>query len=362
MNNIKLLLLLMVTFMLSVVSCKNEENKQQAVVFSMSDTMMAKCTFAPVEIKDVKAELKLFGKIVPDNNRQAQVYPIVGGSVQKINVELGDFVEKGQTLAILRSSEVAEFEKERLDALSDLAIAEKNVKVAKELFEGKLSSEKDVNAAERELEKANAEMRRINEVFAIYNLDKNAEYNITAPISGFVVYKDISPNEQIRSDRADAIFSIAQIDEVWAVANVNESDIGKVALGYEAQVQTISYPGKIYTAKVDRIFNAIDPSTKAMKIRAKIPNTDLSLKPEMNATVTLLFSENKMMTAVPSSSVIFDKNKNWVMIFTSRTNIETRQVEVYRQLGDVTYISAGLKEGEKVIAKNGLLIYDALND
>jgi cobalt-zinc-cadmium efflux system membrane fusion protein len=74
------------------------------------------------------------------------------------------------------------------------------------------------------------------------------------------------------------------------------------------------------------------------------------------------YSEHEQMIAVPSSSVIFDKSKNWVMIFKDRANIETRLVEVYRQLGDVTYISSGLAKGDKVISKNGMLIYDALND
>jgi cobalt-zinc-cadmium efflux system membrane fusion protein len=82
----------------------------------------------------------------------------------------------------------------------------------------------------------------------------------------------------------------------------------------------------------------------------------------MNATVTVSYSENEKMIAVPSSSVIFDKSKNWVLIFKNRANIETRLVEVYRQLGDITYINQGLAKGEKVISKNGMLIYDALND
>jgi cobalt-zinc-cadmium efflux system membrane fusion protein len=82
----------------------------------------------------------------------------------------------------------------------------------------------------------------------------------------------------------------------------------------------------------------------------------------MNATVNVAYSEHEQMIAVPSSSVIFDKSKNWVMIFKDRANIETRLVEVYRQLGDITYISSGLVKGDKVISKNGMLIYDALND
>jgi len=68
------------------------------------------------------------------------------------------------------------------------------------------------------------------------------------------------------------------------------------------------------------------------------------------------------MIALPSSAIIFDKSKNWVMVYKDRSNIETRPVEVYNQFGDTTYIRHGLKEGETVISKNQLLIYDALND
>lgn len=322
---------------------------------------MKRCEFATVEMQDVKHELKLFGKIAADNNREANVYPIVGGIVLKINVELGDYVQQGQILATVRSSEAADFQRQKLDAMADVAIAEKNLQVAKDLHAGKLNSEKDVTAAEKELDKAKAELNRISEVFNIYNL-QGSVYNVTAPIDGFIVYKDINRNEELRSDKSDIIFSIAQIDEVWALANVNESDISKVCVGYDAEVQTISYPDKVFKGKVDRIFNAIDPSTKAMKALIKIPNSDFMLKPEMNATVTIKYSEKRQMSAVPASAVIFEKSKTWVMVFKDRNNIETRQVEVYRELRDVYYIKSGLTVGEKVISKNGDLIYDALND
>lgn len=345
-----------------LVSCKAKPPQEDAVAFSISDTMMERCEFSNATTQDVKDELKLFGKIAADNSKKANIFPIMSGNVLKIHVELGDYVKQGQLLATMRSSEVADFQRQLLDARADMALAEKNVQVAKELFEGKINSERDVIAAEKELLKAKAELERIEEVYRIYGLSGGSLFNITAPISGFIVYKDITQNEQLRSDKADIIFSIAQIDEVWVLANVNESDISKAELGYEAEVKTISYPDKIFSGKVDRIFNAIDPGTKAMKILVKIQNPELLLKPEMNATITLKFSENKKLIAVPSSSIIFDKSKNWAMVFKSRTEIETRQVEVYRQLDDVTYILSGLKEHERVISKNGLMIYDALND
>jgi cobalt-zinc-cadmium efflux system membrane fusion protein len=135
-----------------------------------------------------------------------------------------------------------------------------------------------------------------------------------------------------------------------------------VAVGYQAAIKTISYPDKVFTGKIDRVFNAIDPSTKAMKALVRISNANLELKPEMNATITVSYSEHKKLISVPSTAIIFDKSKNWVMVFKDRKTIETRQVEVYRQLGETSYLLSGLAEGETVITKNGLLIYDALND
>ncbi|MNR58591.1 copper/silver efflux system membrane fusion protein CusB [compost metagenome] len=86
------------------------------------------------------------------------------------------------------------------------------------------------------------------------------------------------------------------------------------------------------------------------------------LKPDMNANIKLSFNENQSMIAVPSKAIVFDKSKNFVVVFKDRNNIETRQVEVYRVVGDTTYISSGLKENEKVITNNQLFIYGALNN
>lgn len=345
-----------------LVSCNDKAPEAVAEVFRLSDTTMARCEFYEASLQTVKNDIRLFAKITVDNNKAAQVYPVVGGNVLTIDAELGDHVKQGQKLATIRSGEVAEFQRQLLDAQSDVALAEKNLQVTKDLFEGKLNSEKDVLAAEKELIKAKAELARINEIYAIYKLKDGTIYTITAPISGFILSKNIYPNEQLRADISDPLFSISQINEVWALANVSESDVSKIKLGYDAEVRTLGFPDQVYKGKIDKIFNTIDPETKAMKVRVKIPNENFQLKPEMMATVNVLFTDEQKLVAVPSSSVIFDKSRNWVMVFHDRSNIETRSVEVYRQLNGTSYIRAGLAEGEKVISKNGLFVYDALND
>src|SRR5690606_5611468 len=106
----------------------------------------------------------------------------------------------------------------------------------------------------------------------------------------------------------------------WS-SDVCSSDL-KIQVGYDAEIRTLAFPDIIYQGKIDRIFNAIDPETKSMIVRIKIPNNDLRLKPEMNCTVSVKFSEEQKMVAVPSSAVIFEKSKYWLMVFNDRHNIE----------------------------------------
>jgi membrane fusion protein, heavy metal efflux system len=360
-NIIKVLLIISGFF---IFSCKSHtgNSASDSKTFVLSDTMLKSTTFAKVVREPLKKELEFYGKITADNNKLIEIYPVVGGSVTKVYVELGDFVQKGQLLATIRSTEVAGFEKELNDAQSDVIVARNNLKTAQELYEGKLNTEREVLTAKSELEKSQSQLNRIQETYKIYSLKPNAVYEVRSPISGFILQKEINQDMLLRNDHTNNIFDIAQIDEVWAIANVSEADIQQIDLGYDAQVSTFSYKDKVFNGKIDKIFNVIDPETKSMQVRIKLDNPDFLLKPEMKATVKISNTQKEKMLAVPSSAVIFDKSRYFVMIFKDRFNIETRKVEVFRQVGDLSYINSGLKEGESVVTQNQLLIYDALND
>jgi len=341
---------------------KSDENADQKAKFVLSDTMLKTTTFAKVELKTLKNEAKFYGKISADNNKLIEIYPVVGGNVVKVYVELGDYVKKGQLMATIRSTQVAGYEKDLSDAENDVVVSKNNLKTAQELYEGKLNTERDVLTAKSELTKAQSQLGRIRETYKIYNLKPGAIYEVRSPITGFILEKNINQDMLLRDDHTNNIFDIAEIDEVWAIANVSESDVQEVVLGANADVTTLSYPDKSFHGIVDKIFNFIDSETKAMKVRIKLKNPDFILKPEMKATIKLSYDQKEKMLAVPSSSVIFDKSKNFVMVYKGKDNIETRKVDVFSQVGDVTYITAGITEGETVITTNELQIYDALND
>jgi cobalt-zinc-cadmium efflux system membrane fusion protein len=350
-----------VVFILS--SCNHSEVKlPEEQTFVLSDTMMKRIEIHNAIVEPIRLQLKLAGKIIADENKLVEIFPLVGGNVAEVNVELGDYVPKGKVMAVIKSGEVADFERELIDAQSDLLVSQKNLQVAKDLFDSKLAAEKDVLAAKNEVNKNEAELARLREIFSIYGIDKKAEYQVKSPIGGFVIEKKVNRDMQLRSDKADNIFTVADIYDVWVNANVYETDISKIQNQMEAEIRTLSYPDTVFLGHVDKIYNILDPATKTMKVRIKLHNADFKLKPEMNAQVTLKYKEGGEMVAVPSSAVIFDKSKYYVMVFKDKYNIETREVEVYKQVDNITYIKKGLQNGELIISKNQLLIYDALND
>lgn len=347
----------------AATACKRSApEKEVKEGFRLSDKMLSTMKTAGVVRLPMRAEMTFFGKITTDANKLVEVFPVVGGNVTRVYVELGDYVEKGQLLATIQSTEVAGYAKELEDARSEELLARNKLKVAQEMYSGKLSTEREVLEARSELEKAQSQKRRVSETYKIYNIRGGSTFEVRAPISGFVVEKNINQDMLLRNDRSDNIFDIAQIAEVWALANVNESDINQVRIGMDAAVTTLSYPDKTFSGKVDKIFNVINPETKAMQVRVKLPNPGFLLKPEMRARIRLSYEEpSQQALAVPAKAVIFDQAKTYVMVYHNRTNIETREVEVLREIGDISYIRSGVRDNDTVITENQLLIYQALN-
>lgn len=349
---------------ISLLSCtKKEENKspQAKKGFELSNTMLSSIAMAKAERKNIEDQYSFYGKISADKNSYIDVYPLVGGNVLSVNAELGDYVKKGQVLATIRSTELAEVQKDVSDAKTDLVVAQNNLRVAKEMYEGKLNTEREVLEARSVVQKAQDQMQRATAVSTVYNVKRGNIYSVVAPISGYIVQKNINKDMQLRSDRSENIFDVANTTNVWAIMNVNESDIEKISLGMKAQVSTLSYPDKVFDGRIDKIFKIIDPETNSMQARVVLDNASGLLIPESKATIKVSSSENNTALTVPSKAVIFDDNRSFVVVFKSRTDIKVKEIKILKQVGDVTYISEGLSDGEQVITNNQLLIYRSLN-
>src|SRR6476620_1601532 len=95
---------------ISLFSCKDDKKPEDTKeTFVLSNKMLSTTKTEAAKTEFVKNELSFFGKITADNKKMIEVYPIVGGNVTSVNVELGDYVHKGQLLATIRSTEIAGF-------------------------------------------------------------------------------------------------------------------------------------------------------------------------------------------------------------------------------------------------------------
>lgn len=346
-----------------LAGCSKPEAKEvNKEGFRLSDTMMQQIVLDTVRLRPVQDELVLTGEIATDGDKTVKVYPLVGGVVEQLKVQLGDKVTKGQILAVIKSGEIADVQNQTTAANSDLDIARKNLAVAEDMFKAGLNSERDLVLARAEVTKARGTVGKNVKQLSVYGIGKDGMYELRAPISGFITEKNATDHEQFNNDNVGNLFTVSDLDDVWIMANVFESDISKVKEGYSADVTTLSYPDKHFRGKIDKVFNVLDPDSKVMKVRVRLDNPGYLLKPEMYAQVRVENTEGVKALAVLAKSVVFDKDRNFVMVFKDRTHVETRPVIISKTVGDYSYVSSGLKPGDVVIAKDQLLVYDELND
>jgi len=337
------------------------ENKQVCI----SDSLAKMITIDTAQESTMKNELKLSGEISFDENSVVKVFPFASGQVMNVNASLGDKVTQGQTLAVIRSADVAGTYTDLTSAKADLAISQRALQQAEYLYKNGISSERDYTEAKENYTKAIAANRKVQEQIAINgggNTNAAGTLIVKAPRSGYIVEKNISAGNFIRPDNSSSLFTISDMKDVWVNANVFETDISKVKTGYAAQVTTLAYPDKTFTGKVDNVGSVLDPDSKVLNVRIVLPNPDRLLKPEMFTNVLITNSDALQAVSIPAEAVIFDSGKNYVVVYNSKCNLQVREVGIIKTVEKTTYLSSGLKPGDKVISKNQLLLYNALTE
>lgn len=354
----------LITTSLFFSGCSSSENNKmiERTKYVVPDSLLRTLSIEPVTKCQLSKAVILTGKVAFNDDNVVKIYPMVSGNVQGIKVVLGDYITAGQILAIINSTEMAGYGNDYINAESNLRVAIKTLEKTKDMYKSGLASLTDSLSAEVGYEQAKSALTRINSVLKINGGNAKGQYVIKAPISGFLVEKFVTNNMVIRADNTTNLFTISDLKNVWVMANVYESNISEVHLGDDVDVTTLSYPGKIFKGKVDKVFNVLDPTNKVMKLRIVLPNPTYSLKPEMFANVTVSNKENRQVLCISSKALVFDHSQYYVLVFNSKSDIKITPVEIINTVGDKTYIAKGINEGDKVISSQAILIYDALNN
>ncbi len=356
--------LLLLSSLIALQSCSSNDSKkpEERAKYIIPDSTLKTIKIDTVKRCQLVDAITLTGSVDFNQDNQVNIYPLVSGVVQDIKVQLGDYVQKGQVLGVVRSSEMANYSSSLTTAEANLSVAKKNLEAQKDLYASGLASQLDVTTAQSNYDQAVAQLSLAKRILKINGDNTDGNYVIKAPISGFIVQKNVTNSTSIRTDNGTNIFTISDLKNVWVQANVYESNIGKIHLGDPVEITTVSYPDKVFTGKVSKILNVLDPTSKVIKVRIVVSNEDYALKPQMFARVVATNQQNSDAICIPASALVFDHSQYYVLKYNGKGSADITPVTVLSKLGDRVYLSNGIAEGDKVVASEAILIYDALNN
>jgi len=320
--------------------------------------------FVQVSEQSLPEMLDLAGKVQADPTKVFRIFPPASGRILELEVKPGDRVQRGQTLAVIESSDAAtarsDFAKANVEAQRAASAADRE----KILFDHGAAAEKDYIDARALSDTAIAELARARQHLEILNINPSArtdKVSLVSPASGVVLNVSAAPGELSRSlETADPLTTIADLATVWVVGDVYEKDIAKIERGKPVTITCDAYPGQQWTGRVDSLFGAIDPATRTLKLRIALNNSNQRLKPEMFATIHVKVGSHKG-TVVPTTAIIHEGQTTSVFVETGGKP-EQRNVTTGQAVDGEVEIVSGLQPGLRVAADGAELLTGGPNE
>lgn len=260
---------------------------------------------------NLRVTINSSGKVEPV--KTVEVKSKASGEVIQLNFEAGDYVERGELLCKIDPEQV-QYDYNRAEA--DLAVAkvsletqQRDLERQKELYERELISDAELDQVQLAVEQAKAQLVRAEA--SVSDAKKRLDDTvIRAPISGLILRCPIEEGNIISSGTSTVtggtlLMEIAQVDSVYIVAQVDETDIGKVDVGQPVMVEADAYPDEIFRGEVLRISPVAleEQNVTVFEVTTKVDNKARQLKSGMNSSVEIVtaFAQNALL--VPNAAI-----------------------------------------------------------
>ena len=300
-----------------------------------------------VESKPVNSELRFYGNVQVDERRLAYVQTRFTGWIRKVYADAtGNFIGKGQPLFTIYSPDLVSTEQEYL-------LAKKNSEsLQQSKVSGVASGASSLFGAAKERllqwEVSPGEIEKLDQTGkAITDL------TIYSPVSGYITDKKALPNMYVQPETM--LYTIADLSDVWVMAQVFQSDAGKIKPGDSAEVTVDAYPGRVFNGRVEYILPQMDMNTRTLPVRLVFPNPGLKLRPGMYVNVRAKVPMGRQLV-VPASATFHSGTKNLVFVYRGEGNIEPREVELGPQVGNEFVVTKGVKAEEEIVTSANFLI------
>ena len=350
-----------------MTSYSTGENKADtAYLFTVPPEQMSHVQVVPVEKSKLPRVLRLTGAVAYNAFQTTPVFSPVGGPVQEILSEPGQFVRAGQTLLTVTSPDYSAARSAYMKALSAFQLADKNYDRSKDLYEHKAIAERDLQQAESDRAEAQADLQSSEDALRALGINNpetlvktppktTGQIPVTAPVAGQIVERLVGPGQLLQAGSTQC-FTISDMSTVWVLVNVYQNDLAYVHVGDGVDITTDAY-ADVFRGKISYIADALDPSTRTLQARIVTQNPGNKLKKDMYVTASVHAGALANALTVPDAAVLRDtENQPFVYVQSGSNQFARRLVKVGDSQDGRTLVQDGLKEGERVVGDGSLFL------
>ena len=317
------------------------------VTLTPQQRVMANVAVVKVAVREFSTETIAAGKVTWDERRLTRVSARIPGRVERLHANFtGARISAGQPLLDIYAPDLVSAQKEYLLALEGTERAtESALPESRAMMAGLRDAARSRLLGWGVSEPQLAELERSRQPKRVVT--------INAPAAGVITERLVTAGQYV--NEGTPLFAVGSLAGVWVVAELYETDSGRIAVGAPSLVTTEAFPGKVFPGQVAFVEPAINPETRTLKVRIDLDNRLGLLKPEMFVKVKLKGRKLKEL-AVPEGAVIFSGERSMVWVESAPGSFAPRNITVGRK-GDGYYeVVSGLAGGEAVAASGGFLI------
>lgn len=349
--------------MVAFTGCTEKKQNEEAGVqnYCISKELKKDLKLVDVERLPIEESITLTGEVESNSDKTVPFVSLVDGVVTETYFSLGNYVKKGQVLATVKSVSVNEMQDNTKTLQAQLAVAKRKLSSVESMYKDDIASQKDLQEAKSEVEILQSNISKTSKNMQVYSAGSSF-IQIKSPADGYVISKNISNGMPVTAGGGE-LFTISNLDNVWVMANVYATNMRQVYVNQPAMVKTLAYPDESFSGKINMISQVFNENERVLKAKIIMDNNSMKLRPGMSADIVLpINSQNRTALAIPAKALVFDNNQSYVIVYKKDCALEVRAVTEIAANSQHIYVEGELKAGEKIIASNGLLIYENLKN
>lgn len=323
----------------------------------------------PVESQAFESRREAIGIIDFNQDMSVQVFSPYQGRIGSMLVRAGDDVVRGQVLYTVQIPDLATAASALISTAGTLKVATQTLRRAQTLYDSQSIALKELqqntadqqaadaayNAARKTLSLFGLISKEIEEIEAKHKVD--TEMQVRSPFAGRVTSRAGAVGQLVQPGSGTAPVAVANLQTLWMVASVPESDLARYVLGQSVSVKVQAYPDMSFVGKISYIADSADAATHRITVRAEVSNTKRLLKPQMLATFTITLGLPVDSVAVPANALAREGDGTIsVWVTQDGTRFKRRTVQTGLLQNGMVQVTNGLRAGEKIAKDKALFL------